>query len=194
MPVQPTEEEERYFKELEMERRAQLRKKLDKAASQLQDKRKIADTVGTEDLDIVRRIRALGFDGDSARVFDLLPLIHVAWADGSIQRGERAAIFRVLESRNISPDSSAFTLIASLLEERPSEAYMDESLALLRAIVRDRAECCRNIVDLCVTVADASGGFLGLGDKIANEERELIQAIANMLGSQAQAEFKLKLG
>jgi len=194
MPVQPTDEEERYFKELEMERRAQLRKKLDKAAAKLQDKRKIADTVDTDDLDIVRRIRALGFDGDSARVFDLLPLVHVAWADGSIQRGERAAIFRVLESRNIGPGGSAFTLFESLLEERPSDAYMEESLALLRALVRDRGERGRNIVDLCVTVAEASGGFLGFGDKIASEERELIQAIANMLGSQAQAEFKLKLG
>lgn len=194
MPVKPTEEEERYFKEVEIERRAQLRKKLDRAASVLQDKRKVADSVDTDDLDIVRRIRALGFDGDSARVFDLLPLIHVAWADGNIQRGERAAILQVLESRNISPDSGAFTLVESLLEARPSAAYMEESLALLRALVREREERGRNIVDLCVTVADASGGFLGLGNKIASEERELIQKIANMLGSQAQAEFKLKLG
>jgi tellurite resistance protein len=194
MLVQPTDEEERYFKELEIERRAQLRRRLDKAASDLQDKRKIADTVDTDDIDIVRRIRALGFDGDSARVFDLLPLVHVAWADGSIQRGERAAILRVLEARKIKTGSAAFTLIESLLEQRPSEAYMQETLALLRALVRDRGERGRNIVDLCVTVADASGGFFGLGNKIASEERGLIQTIANMLGAQAQAEFKAKLG
>ena len=45
---------------------------------------------------LAARVAALGFEGEAARVVDLLPLVHVAWSDGAIQKGERAAIIGLL--------------------------------------------------------------------------------------------------
>jgi len=182
MPTERNDEEEAYFKALEIEQRRKLREKLEAAAKDMADKQAIADSLKTDDLSLAERIKALGFSGDSARVFDLLPLVHVAWADGSVQKGERAAILRVLGKRGVAPGSEGFTLMESLLEERPSAEYMQQSLAVLRELLGGDARS-SEIVDLCQQVAAAAGGFLGLGGKINDDERALIDDIAQHLGS-----------
>lgn len=180
----PSHGEKLYFNQLEAERRAQRRRKQEMAAAELAQKRSIADAVGTQDLNLAARIKALGFDGDSARVFDLLPLVHVAWADGSIQRAERAAILVCLHNRGVEPGTDAFTQIETLLEKRPSQAYLDESIAALRDLVGGSAKG-KDLVDLCLSVAASAGGFVGLG-KVAGSERALIEDIAAQLGDVAK--------
>ena len=194
MAHHPSHNEEEYFHELEREQREQLRKKLEQAAAELREQRDVADSVGTDDATVAQHIKALGFDGDSARVFDLLPLIHVAWADGNIQRAERSAILGILRQRSIEPGTAAFRLVESLLERRPDDTYMQESLHLLRKVMDDSEDGAKDIVDLCVAVADASGGFLGMGNRIDDTERKMIEEIASILGDKARAEFKRQLG
>ncbi|MEM7156076.1 MAG: TerB family tellurite resistance protein [Myxococcota bacterium] len=187
-------EEEVYFKQLEIEQRRKLRETLEASAKDLADKQAIADSVNTDDLSLAERIKALGFSGDTAKVFDLLPLVHVAWADGSIQKSERAAILRVLELRSVAPGTEGFTLIESLLEERPSDQYMTQSLAVLKELLaQGDGNQGAAIVELCQDVATAAGGFLGLGSKVSGEERELIERIAGELGDSAQQTFRQSL-
>lgn len=169
--------EEIYFKNQEMLARRKLREELDAAARKSQDDERKQD--------LGARIKALGFHGERARVFDLMPLVHVAWADGSISRQERAKILELVERRGIAPGSDAFVMVESMLEEAPSQAFMDETLALLREVAGGkRAE---SMVELCVQVAASSGGFLGLGDRISDVERERIEAIARAFGDDAVA-------
>lgn len=186
MPTERNDEEEAYFKALEIEQRRKLREKLESAAKDMADKQAIADSLKTDDLALAERIKALGFSGESARVFDLLPLVHVAWADGTVQKGERAAILRVLEHRGVTPGSEGFVLMESLLEERPSNEYMQQSLAVLKALLGD-GQRTAEIVDLCQQVAAAAGGFLGLGGKVSGDERALIDDIAHQLGGGSDA-------
>ena len=160
----------------------------------LEEERRIATVLETDNQALVARIRALGFNGDSARVFDLLPLIHVSWADGTVQRGERATIFAILEQRSIPVESEASLLVESLLEERPPDAYMDATLALLKDLVGTMADEGIHVVDLCAKVADASGGLLGLGARVSPEERELIKKVADTLGASAHERFRNVLG
>ncbi len=195
MSTTRNDEENAYFKELEMEQRRKLREKLQASAQATAQKQAIADSVKTDDLSLAERIQSLGFSGETSRVFDLLPLIHVAWADGAIQKNERAAILRVLEVRGIPAGSEAFTLVESLLEEQPSAEYMSQSLAVLRDVLaQDGGERGELIVDLCEQVAKAAGGFLGLGDKVGDEERALIDEITRSLGDSANSSVRQQLG
>lgn len=193
MATTPSEEEERYFARKEAERREDKRRELERAARELAEKRAMGDALHTTDEALLERIRSLGFDGDTARVFDLMPLVHVAWADGDVSAAERRTLFRMLESRSIAPDSEAWLLVGALLETRPSDAFLDETLALLRDLAAKGGTEATSIVDLCVDIANTSGGFLGLGDKISDEERELIAHIAEVLGPNAVAEFQKKV-
>jgi tellurite resistance protein len=190
MPITPGDDEDAYFKAIEIEQRKALRDKLAKQAKDLADARNTAAGANTDNLELAAKIRSLGFGGDAARVFDLLPLVHVAWADGKIQKGERGAILRILERRGIQPGTDAFRTMESLLEERPSDDYMNESLRVLRELTGGASHRADAIVDLCVKVASSSGGFLGIGGKIGDEERALIMEITDTLGSDAAAQFK----
>ena len=138
------------------------------------------------------RIRELGFEGDAERVFDLLPLVHVAWADGKIQQGESAMILNLLRVRGVN-GGKAFTVLYSLLEKRPSQEYMDESLEVLKELLADKPRDAKTIVGLCILVAEAAGGFFQFFNPISDEERAAIEKISKALGDEAFAEYASRL-
>ena len=178
----PTDQEDAYFRKQDQELRQRLRDQLSTNASELGQQR---------ELPIAERLTALGFAGERAKIFDLMPLVHVAWADGSVSRRERTAILDVVRERGIAPGSDAYLLIETLLEQRPSEEFMSQSLAILKDVIGDaRAE---NIVELCLQVANASGGFMNIGNVSADERRQ-IEAIAEKLGPAARDVFHRELG
>lgn len=189
MSTERRDEEETYFKQREIEQRRKLREQLEAAAHELAEKHAIAQSLETADpsvgLALAERIKALGFSGATAQVFDLLPLVHVAWADGTVQKGERAAILEVLELRGMPHGSEGFQLLESLLEERPSDEYMSESLAVLKELV-GQGGAKPDVVALCEQVASSAGGFLGIVGKVSDQERKLIDEIAGHLGGGAE--------
>jgi tellurite resistance protein len=185
MSVQPSDQEDAYFQQRDRELREQLRSQLAKAAGELRNDEEAGK------LSLGERISALGFTGERIKIFDLLPLVHVAWADGSVSRKERTTILDVVRARGIQPGTDAFRTVESLLEERPSQEFLDESLAILKEVAGGARAA--SIVDLCVQVAGASGGFLNMGT-VSDEERALIAEIAGHLGGAAVAEFNKQLG
>lgn len=193
MPIEPSDEEERYFAAVEAEARRKLRETLDDNARHMEANAQVAAALATDDHTLADQIRKLGFGGENAKIFDLLPLVHVAWADGTIQRGERAAILKILAGRGIERGSEAFRTIEALLEERPPESFMRQSLALLRSVVASRGGGASEIVDLCIKVAAASGGILGFGTRIGEDEKQLIAEISVELGESAGAAVKQQL-
>ncbi len=173
--------------------REEIRDQLGESAIAMQKQRVLAETQRAHLPSLEQRVAALGFDGDARGLFDLLPLIHVAWADGAIQAGERAMILNLLQIRGLAPQKALLTMEA-LLEKPPSKPYMEESLAVLREVVGDDAEQAKTIVGLCIVLAEAAGGFLGIFRRIAPEERDMIEKVAAALGEAAQAEFIRQLG
>lgn len=175
-------------------RRAALRAQIDEAAARLAEREAIARTVGTAELSLLDRIEQLGFTGDSARVLDLLPLIHVAWVDGKADARERATILTIVEERGIPHNSDAAILVESLLEERPSETFLSESLALVRDLAAKQGNDGKKLVDLCVDIAEASGGLFGFGERVNDSEYALIERIAAAFGEAAEAAMLSRLG
>jgi uncharacterized tellurite resistance protein B-like protein len=175
-------------------RRAELLARVDSGAARIAERQAIAKAVGTTDADIVDRIEQLGLSGDSARILDVLPLVHVAWADGRVQKAERVAVLAVLEARGIPPKSDACLLIEALLEARPSETFLAQSLSIVRDLAARSGTETADIVDLCAKVANASGGLLGFGAKTNDKERTIIGEVAKALGDTAQARFRERFG
>ena len=183
MSVNPTDQEDAYFRKQDQELRQRLRDQLSSNASDLGQR--------PRELSIADRLTALGFAGDRAKIFDLMPLVHVAWADGSVSRQERAAILDVVRGRGIEPGSEPFLMMETLLEARPSPDFTTQTITLLKQVVGDaRAE---NIVELCLQVANASGGFMNIG-KVSDDERRQIEAIAQSLGPAAKEALYKELG
>jgi tellurite resistance protein len=182
------------FDDARAEERDEIRRTLDESAIAMQRKRVMAQTQKAAMPTLKERIAALGFgDEDGAKVFDLLPLVHVAWADGTIQQGERATILNLLQIRGLTP-RRAWVTMESLLEQKPSNPYMEESLAVLRELVKDKPAQAKTIVGLCIVIAEAAGGFLGIFRRISAEEKDMIAKIADALGDAAREEFQRQLG
>jgi len=178
----PTDQEDAYFRKQDQELRQKLREELGQAAGDLKQ--------APRDLSLAGRIQKLGFEGDKLKVFDLMPLVHIAWADGSVSRQEREAVLEVVLSR-VPRTSVAFALMESLLEERPPQSFLDETMSLLKLVVGDaRAE---TVIELMIKVASASGGFMNIGN-VSGEERRQIEAIAARLGPKALEAFHRELG
>ena len=185
--------EEEYFLAREAQQRAQFRKQLEQQAMDAAERRKVASEVGVDDEDIVDRIRALGFDGENAGLLHLIPLIEVAWADGSMSKKEREVLLGAAETHGIKPGTKAATFLASLLEERPSDTVLHELLDVLRDVLHAKNLHPVNLVEACMEVAEASGGFLGIRNPVSGEERDLIDQIAGILGTDAKKEITDKL-
>ncbi|MBN1491605.1 MAG: TerB family tellurite resistance protein [Phycisphaerae bacterium] len=174
--------EDAYFMAQEAEQRAKLRAELEAKAALAAEHHAIAEQVGVTDRQLAERVRALGFDGETARVLYLMPLIAVAWADGSLSDKERDAILRVAGTHGIEPHTPAGIMLATLLEERSSGIVLDQILDVLKAVLHAKGMHPHSMLEACVEVAEASGGFLGFGNKVSPEEQALIEQIAGTFG------------
>jgi tellurite resistance protein len=84
----------------------------------------------------------------------------------------------------------------ALLEKRPSDEYLDESLEVLKEVLEreKRPEHTKTVLGLCILVAEAAGGLLGLFNPVSKQERDVIELIAKRLGDDAVEEFHRRLG
>jgi uncharacterized tellurite resistance protein B-like protein len=140
------------------------------------------------DQELIARLAYLGIDGRSYRALALLPLIQVAWADGKVQPAERALILKIAKD-NYYDMNEGERLLASWLEKRPSDEYLEKARELLVALAqRERGlgselggETLAALLDMCTDVAKAAGGVLGFAFTVDRAEREAIRAISEAL-------------
>lgn len=127
------------------------------------------------------KLAGVGLDPPGARVLALLPLIHVAWADGTVQRAERALIDRELQI--LSPTADAAMAVRNWLAFRPSAALVSRGMDALTALLAEsgpNAPPPRAIVAYCRRVAAVAGGVLGVG-ATSREEQAAITRVARAL-------------
>jgi len=126
-------------------------------------------------------LRRLGLDHGDAALVALLPLVEVAWSDGSVADTERERILEAATSHGLL-DAHGQELLAGWLSEQPSAFFLDTGRRVLQELGRrgDVPIGGQGIVALCFSVADAAGGLFGFGT-ISATEREAIGRIAELL-------------
>lgn len=149
--------------------------------------RQVAAALGIDDQAVVAGLVDLGFDAATAHLLDIVPAVQVAWSDGTLPAGERAAIDRILARPELQAAARAGgRLTADWLSRQPRpELFQLATEALrLRADRLDpeaRKQLVSQIVADCNTVAAASGGVFGLGAH-SSVEADRIRELAAALG------------
>jgi hypothetical protein len=141
---------------------------------------------GITDGAILSRLEGLGIGPETLAALTLIPLVEVAWADGRMEEKERHAVLSGAESMGIPKESPSHQLLRGWLEERPGpdlgRAWSEFIEAVCRELsVESRIRLRENVVGRARKVAEAAGGFLGLGSISRKEElvlAELEQAFA----------------
>jgi hypothetical protein len=163
-----------------------FRREDQKLLARLQELRKaelnreqLAKATGITKPEVLDRLLKLGIQVETLAALSIVPLVEVAWADGSLDAKERAAVLEHAGAGGITKGSPAYALLEAWLQHRPSQQLLDAWRDLVRTIRQEigaeEAERLKaEILERARLVARASGGVLGLGSKVSSAEAAIL--------------------
>jgi hypothetical protein len=179
MSDSPLEERERalenqFFDAENKHKLAELKDKLDTQKSK-DDLRKAS---GMTDDTVLEKLVALGLNAKTLAALSLAPLVQVAWADGTIQDGERVAIMQGAHGKGLEQGTDGYDVLNHWLEKRPGDELFVAWEAYIKSLASqlndEQNRLLKNqIVGFAKMVAGAAGGILGFGKVSASEEKVL---------------------
>lgn len=159
-----------------------LRQRLRDADTAKSKKQALADASGITDDAVLDRLAALNFAGDTLAALSLAPLVLVAWADGGIDERERDAVLAGAAEAGVGKQHVAYPLLDRWLREPPPRDLLTSWVDYIRAASATLDEAGRqalkaDLLGRARRVAEAAGGFLGLGRKISASEEAVLQSL-----------------
>ena len=170
--------EEEFF----LKQEAELIQKLRDKAKGEQRREALSEASGITDDEVLDALIAMDIRGETLAALALVPLVVVAWADGKVQDQERKAILQAAAETGLTIKSEPYALLEGWLDQQPGPALLDvwkDYAASLAAQLSDSARraLTRDILGRAERVAEAAGGFLGLGNKVSREERDVLNEL-----------------
>jgi len=143
----------------------------------------LAEVSGLRDIGVVDRLTRLGVTPSAAAALVILPLVVVAWADGTVTAPERKVLAATLD-RSLFFATVDRDIIEAWLEHRPpaalTEAWMAYAVELAAAFPpNERARLGAQILEPARMIASTAGGFLGFGG-ISPAERAALKGLAEV--------------
>jgi hypothetical protein len=137
----------------------------------------LAEATGISDDSILQTLDAAGVEVASLTALSLVPLVVVAWADGTLDSQERTAIEKAAAQNGVSDHAS--DMLASWLNEAPAPglltAWKDYVQGLEDTLDADAYGALRaRVLGQASAVSAAAGGFLGLGNKTSAAEAAVL--------------------
>ena len=165
--------EEEFFRKENEKLRQQLRAKMESQ----KHREGLAKASGISHPEVLDHLVKLGLDAETVIALGLVPLIDVAWADGKMDEKERLAVLSAAREKGVDDASPAGLLLAGWLSAPPApklrQAWIDYVRALCQKLdAKEQAELRDDLLGRARAVAEAAGGFLGLGSKVSSREQQ----------------------
>lgn len=166
--------ENQFFDKENKAKLAQMKAKLDTQRS----REELRKASGMSDDAVLDKLVALGLKAETIAALSLVPLIAVAWADGSIQENERTAILQGAHGKGLEQGTDGYELLQSWLSKKPTEELFEAWEAYIKALAGqlndEQNRLLKNqIVGFAKMVAASAGGILGFGKVSGGEEKVL---------------------
>ena len=147
----------------------------------------LAKASGISNQVILDKLLDLGIRPEIVGALAIIPLVEVAWADGSIDGREKQTILERAHKSGIEPGSPGHDLLASWLERQPEPKLLTSWIHLMQGICEslscDEVATLRaGLVERTRGVAKASGGLLGVGS-VSSAEAEMIRHLESAFRS-----------
>jgi hypothetical protein len=168
--------EDQFFEKENQQKLAQMKDKLDVQRSR-EDLRKAS---GMTDDAVLDKLVALGLKSNTIAALSLVPLIAVAWADGTIQDNERTAILQGAHGKGLEQGTDGYELLQSWLKKKPTDDLFTAWEAYIKTLTvqlnEEQNRLLKNqILGFAKMVAASAGGILGFGKVSGDEEKVLIR-------------------
>lgn len=170
--------ENAFFAKKDEELRQRLRK-LDEARHK---KEALSAASGITDDAAVEKLAALNIDSETLAALSVIPLVAVAWADGGIDDKERASAFSRAAEMGLAKQDVSHELCERWLAEPPSPALLAAWKDYIHARSATQDDAARRalkhgVLSRARSVAEAAGGFLGIGGKVSPAEENVLKEL-----------------
>lgn len=171
--------EELFFKKQDVELLERMR--AERADKEISDQLMAAS--GIDNGPVIDALVSVGVTADSMTSVSMIPLVFVAWADRQMEDTEKVAILSAAASVGIKEGTASYQLLAVWLEHRPDHDLLDAWKGYIAA-VQDKIEVVagtqlkNSVLGRAEEVAKAAGGFLGLGNKVSDVERKVLDDLS----------------
>lgn len=141
--------------------------------------KQLQESTGIADETLLAKLLDLGLEAQTLAALSLVPLVRVAWADGNVDDKERAAVLRAAKDGGVAPGSAGYAMLEKWLSRGAEPALMKAWAEFAKTLASrlhggDREALAAGIVDKARIIAEASGGFLGMGNKVSKEEQAVL--------------------
>ena len=170
--------ETEFFANREKELLAKLRKTL----AVEKPRETLKQLTGIRDESVIDTLVGLHVNQDTLAAFALYPLVEVAWADGEVDQNERDAFLKAAAEHGIHPGTPGHEALAEFLRSTPREearkAWFLWAGELNKKLTpAERRELREGLLARARSVAEASGGLLGLGNRVSAREQKVLDRI-----------------
>jgi hypothetical protein len=173
--------------------RRRITEELTRRSAELgQQRAMIAEAIRVDHPQILQALQKLGYNPSTASLLFLVPLVHMAWIDGSVTRAEQDLVLSIAHLHGVERYTPADNQLNEWLHRRPTETFLQGSLCAVRAVMQalateDRRDRTRSLIDECRDVASVSGGIL---HKVCAAERSLLKYLEHELEPQPEGAVK----
>ena len=138
----------------------------------------LVKAIGIRNREIIDRLVALGIRPEIVTALAIVPLVEVAWADGSLDEKERQAVLDRAEKSGIAPGTADHDLLRSWLDKKPEPRLLTAWTEMVRGLSehmspQEFASLKAGLIERAKAVARASGGFLGMGAVSSAEQKAI---------------------
>lgn len=158
-----------------------LMEKFKQMQAMKETKESLAAVSGIKDDAVLQKLVELNVRPDVLASLALIPLIEVAWSDGVVDEKEKEAILKA-NTDIFTADSPDLAIIQQWLTHKPEsnllKAWMEYTSALCKQMTPQQKESLRSeVIGHARQVAQATGGFLGMGSKISESEQKVLDKL-----------------
>lgn len=176
--------EEQFFKQHDEE----LVRKLKEGVAHATAREEVRHLTGITNEQVLNTLADLRVGGGAAvLVMSLYPLVEVAWADGKVEAAERKVVLDLASSLGLQRDTAGFAFLEQWLDERPAltwhalwEDYVRALVALMKPADKELLKA--TVLGRARVVAEATGGFLGLGWRVSHAEEQALSRLELAFG------------
>jgi len=141
----------------------------------------IREATHISDQQLLTELINCGVRVDSLHVLMLVPLVHVAWSNGHIERAERLAILEAASQDGIRPDSPGYEVLKGWLTRRPDVHLIKtwkDYVAAVRLFVSPEMFNSLQVITVVRAwkIAESAGGLLGFL-KVSRAEQAAIKEL-----------------
>lgn len=151
-------------------------------------KEELAAVSGIKNDAVLEKLVELEVRPETLAPLSVIPLVAVAWADGSVSKNEEASVLAGVRAMGIHDETIGYGLLKRWLTQKPPKGMLEAWSHYVRGIsekmtAAEKEKLKHEILSKARQVAEASGGVLGMG-AISPEEKAVLAEMEKAFSSQ----------